>query len=324
MQIHPVSASEHLMFLTVRIIALDSAGSVMAVGTAFYFLFGPQSSKGIGWLCLVTNKHVLEESEEIDGKTYVTKVAERVQFNIHVDAADGTRHANYPVSIPLKGCRYDHPDVDLSVIHIDHVYAAVKQQGFTPFLRVFNESDIESDADLAEGLPGANNTIMAGYPIDLFDSLNNYPLFRKGITAIHPAIDFDNAPLGLLDIACWPGSSGSPVLILNEPLRKQTGMGHSDTRRIFLGVVCANYCDTIESKIEKRKIATKRDMSFALPAHAPLHVKAKALLAFAKRKIATQRDLSVPAHVALYVKAKALLAFAGLFGRQHRLDETRR
>jgi len=280
MQIEPYSLSEHLMFLTVRITALDSAG-ILGTGTAFYFTFGPESAKGNGWLVLVTNTHVLyNEEEDIHGHMQVTRVADRLEFNMHVDGKDGQRQPNFPVSIKLDGRQYDHPEVDLSVIFFGDVYADLSNKGATPYLKAFNEFDIESDVFLSKELSGINEATIVGYPIDLFDELNNYPLFRRGITALHPSVDFLNQPLGLLDIACWPGSSGSPVLVVHEPLRKQVGMSYHDSQRIFLGVVSHNYTYTVDGKIEKRKIATKRNVAFHVPAHLAVYVKAKALLHF--------------------------------------------
>lgn len=54
---------------------------------------------------------------------------------------------------------------------------------------------------------------MVGYPIGLADARNNYPIFRKGYTAAHPAVDFNEDGIGLVDMACFPGSSGSPIYI---------------------------------------------------------------------------------------------------------------
>lgn len=52
--------------------------------------------------------------------------------------------------------------------------------------------------------------------IGLSDTRNNYPIFRKGYTSAHPAVDFNDDGIGLVDMACFPGSSGSPIFIFNE------------------------------------------------------------------------------------------------------------
>jgi len=57
---------------------------------------------------------------------------------------------------------------------------------------------------------------MVGYPIGLWDEKNNYPIFRKGITATHPANDYNGKSEFMIDAACFPGSSGSPVYIIDE------------------------------------------------------------------------------------------------------------
>lgn len=76
---------------------------------------------------------------------------------------------------------------------------------------------------------------MVGYPIGLEDEINNFPIFRKGYTATHPAIDFKGNKIGLVDMACFPGSSGSPIFILNEnSYTDKKGTLHVGTSRIFL------------------------------------------------------------------------------------------
>ena len=91
---------------------------------------------------------------------------------------------------------------------------------------VFYESNtiniIPSQYDL-EQLSPLEELTMVGYPILLWDENNNYPVFRKGYAACHPAIDFNCEGIGLVDMACFPGSSGSPVYVYN-------GNGYCDKR----------------------------------------------------------------------------------------------
>lgn len=106
------------------------------------------------------------------------------------------------------------------------------------------------------------------YPIGLSDVRNNYPIFRRGYTAAHPAVDFNKDGIGLVDMACFPGSSGSPIYILNE-------MGYRDKRGnfylgrpriILLGVLFAGpqynargdiVVETIPTAIQKVETNTK-------------------------------------------------------------------
>lgn len=56
----------------------------------------------------------------------------------------------------------------------------------------------------------------AGYPIGLSDIYNHKPIIRKGITASHPKKNYKGKDEILVDMACFPGSSGSPVFIFNQ------------------------------------------------------------------------------------------------------------
>ena len=44
---------------------------------------------------------------------------------------------------------------------------------------------------MLEELSALEELVMVGYPIGLWDKNNNFPIFRKGYTASHPAIDFN-------------------------------------------------------------------------------------------------------------------------------------
>ena len=41
---------------------------------------------------------------------------------------------------------------------------------------------------------------MVGYPIGLWDEVNNMPLVRKGITSYHPSMDFEGKSIGITSI----------------------------------------------------------------------------------------------------------------------------
>ncbi|MDE5556272.1 MAG: serine protease, partial [Ruminococcus sp.] len=89
-----------------------------------------------------------------------------------------------------------------------------------------------------QDLSAIEEIVMIGYPIGLWDKNNNFPIFRKGYTAAHPAYDFNNKGIGLLDIAAFPGSSGSPVFILNENSYsdKKGNIFMNRNRIYFLGI----------------------------------------------------------------------------------------
>ena len=57
---------------------------------------------------------------------------------------------------------------------------------------------------------------MVGYPIGLWDNVNNRPLFRRGVTATDPKVNYQGKPMFLIDCACIQGSSGSPVFAMHK------------------------------------------------------------------------------------------------------------
>lgn len=107
-----------------------------------------------------------------------------------------------------------------------------------------------------EELSAVEDVLMVGYPIGLWDEINNLPLIRRGITATHPAVDFCGNSIGVIDAACFPGSSGSPVLIVNEGMYKVKTGTVIGSRIIFLGVLSAGPQMTAEGQIVIQGIPT--------------------------------------------------------------------
>lgn len=90
-------------------------------------------------------------------------------------------------------------------------------------------------------LTAIEDVLMIGYPNGIWDSVNNMPIFRKGTTATNPLIDYNGKKEIMIDIAAFPGSSGSPVLIFNDSgyRDKRGNMFMGAQRVILLGVLYA-------------------------------------------------------------------------------------
>lgn len=109
----------------------------------------------------------------------------------------------------------------------------------TPFFRALDPRIVKSNDELKE-LNAVEDILMVGYPNGLWDSANNFPLLRRGITASHPAVDFDvdGVSTTVVDIASFPGSSGSPVFIYNAgTYSDKKGNTIIGSRVIFLGIL---------------------------------------------------------------------------------------
>lgn len=100
---------------------------------------------------------------------------------------------------------------------------------------------------------------MVGYPRGLRDEKHNTPIIRQGITATHPALDYNNKPEFVIDIAAFPGSSGSPVLIYNEGTYATESGIVVGTRVYLLGTIYGGPQLTLEGKIVVKDIPIREE-----------------------------------------------------------------
>lgn len=98
---------------------------------------------------------------------------------------------------------------------------------------------------------GMDDITMIGYPKGIWDEANNFPVFRKGITATNPKYNWNNKKEFLIDCACFPGSSGSPVLLINMGgYFTRSGLTLGSTRVKLLGILYAGPQHTATGEIE--------------------------------------------------------------------------
>ena len=191
--IEPSSISERLLFTTARI--ETDKGS----GTGFFFNFKIDDQTVVP--ILVTNKHVIENDKN-----------KEVRFFLHL------KEGELPVdktAVNLKTEWFFHDHQDLAFCFVAPLLFELKKQNKEVFFAGLGEDIIWSNEKLNE-LTAVEDVFMVGYPNGLWDEKNNLPLIRKGITASHPAIDFNRLGIGVVDMACFPGSSGSPIFILMD------------------------------------------------------------------------------------------------------------
>jgi hypothetical protein len=233
--IEPVTPTEHLMYTTARIVGLDASGKEIRFGTGFFYQFPVADGDDRKIPIFVTNKHVINGTSKASFLAHtVSDGGKKPDGNIQVfsDAQDWIPHPN--------------PQIDLCAAPMGGVMNAAKPP---LFLRFLDPSIVPSDEAL-QALSAVEDVLMVGYPNGLWDSANNYPLIRRGITASHPAVDFvvDGAATTVIDMACFPGSSGSPV-ILYSPLSSFDKKANTNImgagKLLFLGILFSG--PTIES-----------------------------------------------------------------------------
>jgi hypothetical protein len=262
--IKPTSITEQLLFSTVR---LKTSGGV---GTGFFFTFkiGDKIAPVI-----ITNKHVVNN-----------KNIEDVNFLLHV--ADGGAPTDENIAITYKAIWIFHPTMDLCFCFVNPLFEQVKSNLSKDIYYTPITEDLVRDDNKLEELEAVENILMYGTPIGLWDEKNNLPLIRKGITASHPAIDFNSESIGVVDLSVFPGSSGSPLFIINaHGYGDKKGTYHMGRGRIILiGILFAGPIFNQNGEISIQDIPTNKKLITTTPLMINLgyYIKAKEILVLKK------------------------------------------
>jgi hypothetical protein len=260
---------ERLPYLTVRIEGRLADGGT-SIGTAFFTRIehprfaAPQ-------LALITNKHV---------------VADTVSASLVLHEADSTnksqpsgRHLQLLVD-DFAQCWIPHPDntIDLCICPLGRLVASVQGFGKQALTAYVIREHIPDDPELS-AMSAVEEVLMVGYPTGLWDSVGNWPIIRRGTTAVHPTVDFQGEPVTVVDIAAFPGSSGSPVFALS-PVATADGRLMVPHRRLtFLGVLFAGPTTNIFGEVVRAPIPTTQgNMISRITIHLGYIVKARALV----------------------------------------------
>jgi hypothetical protein len=256
----PKATSEKLLYSTVKLTTEQGSG------TGFFFHFKIDNETQVP--VIITNKHVVNNKQQ-----------KQVNFTLHIKDANNLTSEN--IDIELNAQWIFHPTKDLCCTFLQPLLSQIKEQKQKEIFYIpLREDLIWTDSKLEE-LQAVEDILMVGYPIGLFDQKNNLPLFRKGITAAHPAINFNNDNIGVIDCACFPGSSGSPILLYNNS-------GYADKsvvmigreRIIFLGVLYSGPIFSAEGNIKIEEIPTQQKIGIDTQVMINLgyYIKAKEIL----------------------------------------------
>ncbi len=267
-----LSTTDQLAFSTVRIECLLESGAV-SIGTGFFFDIKLDDTNSLP--LLFTNHHVIANSSV--GKFQLTEAN-----------GDGSPVVGKYMTIEIRDFKNLwtlHPDssVDLCAMPIAPLLRSTDKLGKHFFRCSFSE-DIVATRDILSELMVLDEVIMIGYPIGIWDSRNNMPIFRKGVTATRPDLDFEGRKEFMIDTACFPGSSGSPVLLFNSGVYitrdGSTRMGGN--RLKLLGIIYSAPQFTVEGKVEMLPVPvnnTPRHVSH-IPVNLGLVIKAERILDF--------------------------------------------
>lgn len=233
----PQSISEILMYATTRLVS--STGST---GTGFFLSFRVDGNE---IPVLITNKHVVNYNPD-----------ETITCLFHTEK-NGIAAGNIQIEMHTKWVFHQEYDLCFTFIN-PFAEQLLKSKGIKLLIARIEEDLIWNNEKLNE-LNAIEDVVMFGYPIGISDEVNNFPLFRKGITASHPAVDFNGKGIGAVDMACFPGSSGSPIFVLNQGgYSDKMGNFNIASRVILLGVLFSGSYYNIEGSVEIVDIPTSK------------------------------------------------------------------
>jgi len=268
-----MNIADQLVHTTVRIECIDSEGRSSS-DTGFFFDFGA-GDDGKVIPVLITNKHVIKD-------------AQSGVFHLHVAGEEGQPLYGNHVKVRINQFEngwIPHPeaDVDLAVYPLGPVVKWFAAKGKEIFRMAVNRDFMALADDLSE-LGAVEDILMVGYPNGLWDAKNNFPIVRRGITATPPYIDFEGKKEFMIDCACFPGSSGSPIFLYNigTHVNKAGGIKLGSGRVKLIGVLWGGPQHTAEGIIRVMPIPTRDEpVAFSrIPNNLGYCIKAEKLLAF--------------------------------------------
>ena len=267
----PTSLAEHVMYSTVLIEVQGPDFS--GVGTGFIYCHREGANQHF---CVVTNSHVIEGATSC-----------RIRF--HTGERAGREVVPNGKSIFVQVSQMDkawdiHPAEDLCVLPIGNLMINFDRTSTPLYFQSFVDEYVWNNERL-QSLSAVEQVLMVGYPRGIVDKVNYFPVFRRGITATHPAIDFEGEPVGIVDAACLWGSSGSPILILSEgaTTTKTGSMFLGPPQVIFLGVLFAG--PVIEDDGTVEVVAIEDVPPALIPIQLGYYVKARVLRDFVAQLI---------------------------------------
>lgn len=233
-----LSISEHLAFSTVRIECKLVSGRT-STGTGFFYDFFREPTQCVP--VIVTNKHVVKDAAQ--GTFYLNEATPEGQPKI------GSFHPCFGDDFASGWIEHPDPDVDLCILPIAMFLAHPAYSKFKMFSMPFEQSAIATHDRLKE-MAALESLVMVGYPVGIWDEANNMPVFRRGVAASHPYLDYKGRKEFVIDMPCFPGSSGSPIVFIRSGLyTNKMGQNIVGQEVRLMGILYAGPQFTVEGKI---------------------------------------------------------------------------
>lgn len=270
-----MNLSEYLQHTTIRIETEVSNG--ISTGTGFFLSLKEDKENNIFVPVIVTNKHVVQNAKR--GK---------FRFSICDNKGNQLNGEYYDLCLEdfeSKWIMHPENDVDLCVLPIANIHREIQKIDKELFYTMLSRKEIPSKSEMESEFSWIEDITVVGYPDGIWDSYNNLPIIRRGITATPMQMDFENKAQFLIDAAIYGGSSGSPVFVYNQgTYSKPDGSVYPGTRLKLIGIIHAVAQHKVTGDVEVIDIPTakKSITNTFIPNNLGVAIHARKLLDFEK------------------------------------------
>ncbi|WP_051504098.1 S1 family peptidase [Sphingomonas jaspsi] len=236
-----MTLAERMLYCTVKINTVRQ-GSAVGSGTGFFWQSRAVNDRSM--FLLVTNKHVLEGADSLvvivhmaDASTSDKPSGQFANCRIELSTVDVFPHPN--------------PAIDLVGLNFTAIINEAVGAGTPLFIQSIAAAAIPSEEDWSL-FDAFEEVLMIGCPRGIYDQANNLPIVRRGTTATPLSKRYEGRDEFLVDMACFPGSSGSPVFMYNANGfvdRKTNTYMMGKGRFFFLGILYAGPIINNEGRI---------------------------------------------------------------------------
>lgn len=256
-----LTPADLMLYSTVKL-TTRSKGKTTGSGTGFFYRIDVDADHCAN--LLVTNKHVLEGADE-------------VVLQLHVGTGKGEdgptgEIVSCVVTIGPEGpLQHPDPNVDLAGLSLGELFEKALVAEKPIFYVSLHKSNQPSEAEW-DNFDSIEEVIMIGCPNGLFDESNNIPIARRGITATPLGKKYNGENRFLVDMACFPGSSGSPIFLYdkNGYLDRKANTYMIGVQRVFFvgilfaGPTISNAGQIVMARTPRIEVATMMHLGFAI------------------------------------------------------------
>jgi hypothetical protein len=193
--------ADELMFVTTPIYNKFSE----IIGTGFFFRLKEN-------LFLVSAWHVfqaqyLDECFDDSGHPTATKSI-TISYELHTKRLTEPRR----MALQFPGDVRKAPDrLDLAAY-----FLPISTDSPDLLVRTLTPDHVMKQEDLLKRVPPLRTVVLCGYPEEKWDYHNHFPLLRSGTLASYPGLRYRGNPTAVVNIAAYPGDSGSPIFFYHD------------------------------------------------------------------------------------------------------------